>query len=99
VKYGIALAKKDLNDKLTLALTNTADTEEEKLGAKIVSLLDKDEPMKFGILVNKSTRSKNHTKEMVQPVIDKLLAAKMIIEIEEPSTNPKQKTVKSYLLP
>jgi DNA-binding transcriptional regulator WhiA len=99
VKYGIALAKKDLNDKLTLALTNTADTEEEKLGAKIVSLLDKDEPMQFGILVNKATKSKNHTKEMVQPVIDKLLAAKMIIEIQAESSNNKQKIVYSYLLP
>lgn len=92
VRYGIALAKKDINDKLMLASTNTADSEEERLAAKILSLLDKDEPTKLGTLVNKSTRSKNHTKEMVPPVILKLITAKMIIELDN-------NNFKSYLLP
>tara|TARA_R110002167_G_scaffold9628_2_gene44540 strand:- start:1222 stop:3447 length:2226 start_codon:yes stop_codon:yes gene_type:complete len=92
VRYGIALAKKDIGDKLMLASTNTADSEEERLAAKIITLLDKDEPTKLGTLVNKSTRSKNHTKEMVPPVLIKLVKAKMIIEIEK-------NNFKSYLLP
>ena len=57
VRYGIKLAKKDIGDKLELAHANTVDTEEGKLVAKIMKLLDRDVPVKEGTIVSRCTNN------------------------------------------
>ena len=95
VRYGIKLAKKDIGDKLELAHANTVDTEEGKLVAKIMKLLDRDVPVKEGTIVSRCTNNST-PKQMILAMLEKLVTAKKITVEEKPSGRNGQGNFKEY---
>lgn len=93
VRWAVALAKRDILAKLALAHTNSATDETERLAAKIMGVVDKEHAESIGVIRN---RCRAFPKELVNSVVEKLVKAGHLQEVEQETNSGRQKTVKKY---
>lgn len=79
VVWAVELAKKDVAGKLLLAHGNASEDEIDRMAAKIISILSKDEPTTEGVLKN---RIRSYAKENGKAVLDKLVEAGHVVAVD-----------------
>ena len=95
VRWAVALAKKDINAKLALAHTNSANDEGDRLAAKIMSLFEDGHEETLGVIRN---RCRSFEKAQVDVVVEKLVEAGHLKKTEYETKSKKQKIVVKYSL-
>ncbi len=93
VRWAVALAKRDIGAKLALAQTNSASNDDERLAARIVSLVSVDHPETLAVLTN---RCRGFEKKHVEAVLAKLIESGHIEKEERPHGKAKGKTKDWY---
>lgn len=79
VRWAVALAKRDINAKLLLAHSNSAESDTDRMAAKIISHLDKDHQETIGVL-------KNKVRGFDIAVLDKLVDKGVVIKTDTGKT-------------
>ena len=90
VRWAVALAKRDINAKLLLAQSNSAESDTDRMAAKIISHLDKDHQETIGVL-------KNKVRGFDMAVLDKLVSVGVVIKTDTGKTRNDQQVFKYSL--
>ena len=93
VRWAVAMAKRDIQEKLKLAYTNSAESDTDRLAAKIMSLVSQDHSETIGVIRN---RCRSFDKGQVDAVINKLVDAGQLLCEETQTESKRQGTVKKY---
>lgn len=95
VTWAVELAKKDIGGKLLLAHGNASEDDTDRMAAKIISVLSKDEPTTEGVIKN---RIRSYAKENGRAVLDKLAEVGHVVAIDTGKTRA-GKPVMHYFAP
>ncbi len=90
VRWAVALAKRDINAKLLLAQSNSAESDTDRMAAKIISHLDKDHQETIGVL-------KNKVRGFDIAVLDKLVSVGVVIKTDTGKTRNGEQVFKYSL--
>lgn len=93
VRWAVALANRDIQEKLKLAYTNSAESDTDRLAAKIMSLVSHDHSETLGVIRN---RCRSFNKGQVDAVLNKLVEAGQLICEESETESKRQGKVKKY---
>jgi len=89
VRWAVALAKQDIDAKLLLAHSNSAESETDRMAAKIISFLSKDEGQLIGVI-------KNGIRGFDSAVLDKLIEAGHVRKEDQGKTRNGRPNIKYF---
>ena len=89
VRWAVALAKQDIEAKLLLAHSNSAESETDRMAAKIISFLSKDDGQLIGVI-------KNGIRGFDPAVLDKLVSDGHVIKEDHGKTRNGRPNVKYF---
>ena len=89
VRWAVALAKQDIEAKLLLAHSNSAESETDRMAAKIISFLSKDEGQLIGVI-------KNGIRGFDQAVLEKLIDAGHVRKDDQGKTRNGRPNIKYF---
>ena len=89
VKWAVALAKQDIDAKLLLAHSNSAESETDRMAAKIISFLSKSEGQTIGVI-------KNRVRGFDPAVLDRLVESGHVIKQDTGNERKGQPVIKYF---